>query len=706
MSSPWSRRLLTRLHQDLAELQDNPYPGVAVFTDDANLRKLCLVLTPPGGPWKDLALHFAVELPDNWPSAPPRVSSSVENIKHPNLFGSYICCDLLRPIEMLERGYSGGYTPALTLRGLFLQFLTFFSSTKVDQDYGSTIEIGESEFVTYLWSHEVGRHLSGSRRHDDPCADKTLQKDLERIWTSERSKAQKFAAQPTGIQGEVLDHQTKLITSRNTVLHRIVRPNPRRISTLSLIRQWHCEKCPYGSTILPHDQTILTTKQDLIGRVPASLLQPPVTCQISLLNDDILGELGFQLPSESIISFSIAYPRFRDVVNSLHVLLRQELRCFFLRIPLNESILGIGVHLDAGPRTLSSDFDWLSMEAFDKFYVRNSIEKRPFSYFLPLAFNRAHFGRAHKEIWKRLSEIHAGLREAEVAITRKTKRPSNRRLGPPLKPHHVVDVVYRMMNNVVVSLMKSCEDTIGGRSSNSQTLMRASEKAVVSYCHLFHLLLRLCETTPAILLDANSRVRCFIDRPELRVKAHTPDMGELIVLVMLVLMLPVKDQQPITWENLCGKFLEEAITRNVLWVLKESPELEIMESGASDYRLNKTFDNSKTSLRLIMFQMTFLRSFIATYSSGTARLDGNYGFPDKEIPEQMVNEIKAIYQVDAWPKFFQRIEYARGPGFTKASFSDMLRETVKKSAEKKYHTPLTHHGRLEELRRKRMDIPR
>jgi len=68
MSSQSSRRLLSRLSQDLAELRDDSYPGVAVFTDDADLRKLCLVLTPPSGPWKDLALHFDVELPEDWVS--------------------------------------------------------------------------------------------------------------------------------------------------------------------------------------------------------------------------------------------------------------------------------------------------------------------------------------------------------------------------------------------------------------------------------------------------------------------------------------------------------------------------------------------------------------------------------------------------------------------------------------------------------------
>lgn len=57
----------------------------------------------------------------------------MDGIDHPNLFGSYICCDLLKDSEHIYRteGYMGGYTPALTLRGLFLQFLTFFSSSKV-----------------------------------------------------------------------------------------------------------------------------------------------------------------------------------------------------------------------------------------------------------------------------------------------------------------------------------------------------------------------------------------------------------------------------------------------------------------------------------------------------------------------------------------------------------------------------------------------
>lgn len=63
-----SRRLLARLQRDLAELREQPYPGVAVFTDDADMRKMCLVLTPPAGPWTGLSLHFDVKLSENWVS--------------------------------------------------------------------------------------------------------------------------------------------------------------------------------------------------------------------------------------------------------------------------------------------------------------------------------------------------------------------------------------------------------------------------------------------------------------------------------------------------------------------------------------------------------------------------------------------------------------------------------------------------------------
>jgi len=581
-----------------------------------------------------------------------------------------------------ESGYTGGYTPALTLRGLFLQFLTFFSNTKVEQSYGYIYEIGDYATVSYHWDSGIPRKTypkESGCHHLRECSCIKGFKVMEELWKS--------AAGPENtikdVSADVAAHSTKRVQGQT--MHRIEHLNKKWLSTFALISQWKCTKCPYGSPSLTHH---CRTPVKQTAKVPRSLLQHPSVCTFDILTDDALEELAAHLPSESLISLSIAYPRFRAIVASFHILLRRELRCFFLRIPLNECILGIGIGIDAGARTLSSDFDWLSLEAFDDYKVRTSIEKRSMDYFLPLAFNRPHFLRAQADIKKRLGVIDNGLRQAELLINKRTGRRSNRRVDPPAKPYQTVEVLYRMMNTIVVSLMKSCNDTLASINGRSQvpTLLFASEKAVISYCHLLHLLMCLCRSTPPILQDATDKLRKFIDNPSSRVKTETPDLGELIVLITLVLVMPPIDKKrPITWELIRGKFLEEAITRNVRWVLDTSPELQVMESGASDYRLDATFKNSITSLRLIMFQVTFLNLFLHTYASDIGRLDDNYGFAAKELPETMVREIKAIYKVDTWPQFFERVKWDKR--LSKEAFSEMLRSTVKESQRRNYHKP-------------------
>ncbi|KAF5382525.1 hypothetical protein D9615_002898 [Tricholomella constricta] len=677
--SQLSRPLLARLHKDLVELVDSPYPGVAVFTDDADIRKLCLVLTPPCGPWKGLSLHFDVELPHNWPAAPPSIRSSVEHIEHPNLFGSYICCDLLKGQDELESGYTGGLDAA---------------STKVEQDTGHTVDIGDYMTNQYATEESLANSMFPGQNccHASyPCLCSTLemqQETLEAQWKASTSVELVIATYERA-QKRSTTHSVKAV-SGNSRLHRFSRINSRWHRTYTFISKWQCTKCPYGSASLPAYHEEREGALDRDGSVPSHLVAPP-NCLLGMLNDDVLIELSGHMLSESVIAFSIAYRRFRNLVTSTRVLLQREVRCFFLRTSLRDSVLGIGVAFDPRPRTLSSDFDWLSKQAFDDYYIRTSIQKRKFEYFLPLAFSRPHFERVQKDIWLHLQVLDKAVRDAELGTTQRTGRTTTRRTTPPRQLHHVVDVVYKMMNNIVVSLMKSCDNVLDAspQSGHCQmpTLLHASEKAVISYCHLFHLLLSLARTTPAILQDATNRLRRFVQAPDSRVKAHVPDLGELIVLITLVLARPSVGGAPVTWQVLNGPFLEETITRNVRWVLADLPDLEILESGPSEYRLQKTFAKSRTSLRLVMFQIAFLDAFVTTYAEDVARLDENYGFPEQGIPERMVREVKAIYQVDSWPAFFERVQYARGRAFGTEKMSELLRAAVRTSGQRRYHTP-------------------
>ncbi|KAJ7684651.1 hypothetical protein DFH06DRAFT_1156235 [Mycena polygramma] len=668
---------LSRLYQDLAELYDSPYPGVTVFTNDANIRQFCLVLAPPSGPWKGLSLHFDVVLPENWPISPPQVSSSVDGINHPNLFGDYICCDLLKEYNA-GGGYSGGYTPALTLRGLFLQFLTFFSSSRVEQEYGGYIEIGESVTVRYAREADLAGNRARSNRLQDSSSSDANQDALRREWDRDRHAVVVIERSATEI-GPLLETAK---SSRPDLrrLHRIEEINYRWTSTFKAIRYWQCKHCPYGTDAVPHCAG--TAPRDAMDVDDSSpLLIPPAVCRLGLVNDDVLLTMASHLPSESLITFSVAYPRLHDLVQAMHVLLQRELRCFFLRTNISESVLGIGISFDFRSRALSSDFDWLSQRAFDDYGIRKSVEKREFSFFLPLAFSRPHFERVYPTIWIRLEEIDKEVQRAEQRMSR---NPRQRAAGPPMRQDLVV-VIYKMMSNIVVSLMKNCDDALGS-TGNSKTLLHASEKAVVAYCHLFHLLISLCRTDPQIVSDATNRLRRFIDHKGSRDKTHVPDLGELIVLIMLVVCRPpVGNDPPIQWASLAGPFLEEVLIRNVRWVLKDAPHLEVMERGPSDYRLAETFSKSKTSLRLVMFQITFLDFFFKAYGADVSPLDNNYGFPEKELPERMVEAVKEIFSINTWPAFFDKARYPHGVALGKERFSDMLRDAVKTSASRRYH---------------------
>jgi ubiquitin-protein ligase len=96
MTNTLQRRLL----RDIAEIQTKPYPNIALrLHDDHNLTNACLVLTVEG--YGDM--HLTVIFPANYPLKPPTIQMN-SAIKHPNIFGSYICSSILNTTQ--------GYTSA------------------------------------------------------------------------------------------------------------------------------------------------------------------------------------------------------------------------------------------------------------------------------------------------------------------------------------------------------------------------------------------------------------------------------------------------------------------------------------------------------------------------------------------------------------------------------------------------------------------
>ncbi|KAH3916731.1 hypothetical protein HBH56_062440 [Parastagonospora nodorum] len=113
-----------RLLQDIAEIQQDPYPNVHLHFDDADIRKACVILTPQD---QD-PLHLTIVFQEDYPLQAPVVTIQTV-VVHPNVIGgTYICASMLNTDE--------AWTPAYTLKGVVIQLLSFFCSESLEQDHG------------------------------------------------------------------------------------------------------------------------------------------------------------------------------------------------------------------------------------------------------------------------------------------------------------------------------------------------------------------------------------------------------------------------------------------------------------------------------------------------------------------------------------------------------------------------------------------
>ncbi|KAF2993892.1 hypothetical protein E8E13_002503 [Curvularia kusanoi] len=147
--------LQRRLLNDIAEVQQYPYPNIHLHVDDADFRKACLILsTEAYGP-----LHLLIEFGSDYPLHAPSVTIQ-SPIVHPNIFGTYICATILNTTE--------GWTPAYTLKGVLIQLLSFFTSESLEQDHGG----GSVNLLGYRRHNALQRYWWENCGSNDYCCNR------------------------------------------------------------------------------------------------------------------------------------------------------------------------------------------------------------------------------------------------------------------------------------------------------------------------------------------------------------------------------------------------------------------------------------------------------------------------------------------------------------------------------------------------------
>ncbi|KAJ8132393.1 hypothetical protein O1611_g1228 [Lasiodiplodia mahajangana] len=425
---------------------------------------------------------------------------------------------------------------------------------------------------------------------------------------------------------------------------------------------YECQKCRFGMDnpqpieARPSPRALDACVDQSPGESPT--IKPPIHgahFHINKLPVEILLQIFESLDDfEHLVNLARAWPKIGRIVHDFNVIRQRELHCFCLKKDHKSAKLGVGVRVHKGH--ISSEFDLLSAEAYKYMGIRRSIHNIRFDYWLPLPISRRHWDKVREDAHNAIAEISREIKVLTSSI-----------LG--------AQVIITFMNDIVVQFSQTTNKI--GKS----TLIHASDKAMESYFHLFHLLVCLATDDPSIVQQANKLLKNWEDGK--RSKADCPNLGHLLIILL------ISDVQ--VTDTLIKSIITEAIVRNVVWLLDGNganmAELSYMERNAvSAYRLDKTFQGSRTSYRLLMFSELFRRTARPfrgkTLIQVRDELFDRQGGPPLHAAGHLAAEVRRLHTIDNFPAFMKEMGLRNIP--TAANFTHVLRGTVRESMARGY----------------------
>lgn len=200
-------------------------------------------------------------------------------------------------------------------------------------------------------------------------------------------------------------------------------------------------------------------------------------------------------------------------------------------------------------------------------------------YFIPLYINPTHGKSIHTIMYPGVfslmtRDIQQCFEKSLVTITG----------GKQFDHSLILNVLPKLMNSAVVSFMNGTTHT--------------SERALRGYFAFHRLFLWACEQYK-LVPKINTKLEDFIKNPGARSKANTPNIGDWLTYLSV--------SPNFGWEHASIAYLKENMLRNVMWYLKEQPNLAKTDDAAVNARrFEDTFRLTKVSRDLLAFQVLFL----------------------------------------------------------------------------------------------------
>jgi len=309
--------------------------------------------------------------------------------------------------------------------------------------------------------------------------------------------------------------------------------------------------------------------------------------------------------------------------------------CFATGKLYTEALLGVGVSRER--RNLSTAAELLSKETYDG-GLRQSTNKSPFEFFLPVWINDAHAAKR--------SEWREALRTCYMEIGSKVFEIS-------AEDDAIVEVFPRLINQMIVEIM---------RPDAAKSAAIATFEAMCNFWRTFRWLV---DTRPSLQNHIRSVLSKFVTDEASRHKNVTPDLG--VVLVLFTAFQGHADCP--TRGAFVSAYADENSLRWVMWWQRSGTRPESMP----------VFQATLVSREICMFQMMVVDVVLGDIGAALAEMEStNCKLPERlERLQAQWRECKA--STTTWDTYFQHIG-ASQPAFgsTGAWIADCVRRAAAK----------------------------
>jgi len=697
-----------RLMRELKDLRENPIPNCNAAPLEENIFEWHANLTSPH--FAGTCFHFTIHFPIQYPKEAPKVRPC-STIYHKNVFGDYICLDILTMSKETEKTPFRGWTSAYTVSSLLVQLQCFL----FDVHLTSAPSSWKNRADEYA---RIGMHNQALNFTCKSCGH-SGKKPFPRLKCYSAGCIQ--IAKKAAIPGEykALNKSSLLEEDLTTAVHRFYRNDHIVVEAIEQFddREWGkvqkikqtLRNVPSGldfsslwvdisdfkrmKTPKPKD-----AKKEVQSNAEVKVVKQDGIVESYWLNEffgvilDIIIEM---VDSTTLAKLALVHEDFKKKLDECKAMALKNYKCFYTLKDLHDdtTILGFGVRCEVmGKRSrhsrvkkdklqrLHPSFDIMSADAFDMHDVRTNIWKDcAFDAFLPCYLNKAHGQKAIQKaedcirrIW--FKEQSSGSEGARLSAKEIRDRVT-------LTPERILETFSKVMNTTVVNMNKCVEDL-----EVAEIQLFDSIKAIRGYMAFHHMLLAFALRYPKIQEVANQKLKNFIEDKACRDKEITPDLGELIVALSVC--------TDFTWKDFIPAFLEEVLDRNVRWVVAKYPNLLHMEERnlRCCLRLTQFFKATRTGKRLAAFQCFFFSHIAcpASLADSPNRIqilfqeyNSRMGQPRSGMAEELQIHSRKVLAMKDWMEYFNLVGFAAP---TAIELCDWLRSSLERSKLKKYHS--------------------